>query len=789
MFTLYVENREIDVPDNISAQLNFSIDDIRDPSSRNTGWSKTIVLPGTARNKAAFGFIFEMGASSFHNPTLPNIGYNYNAAKGAHAFILQQGIPVFKGVLRLMDIVILGDSIEFEVAVFGELGGLVAAMGDRKLEDLDFAAYDHALSIASVIASWSTPLGAGYYYPFIDYGYSLDKVHYPIENFRPAFHVKEYLDKIFDAAGYTYESSFINSDYFKKLIIPFNQPFPVREISLAHHSTDVTHTSAAYTAGSYYVQFDSVVQSVFEYSSFKKFWWHKPEDVTLKYELSFNWSRPNTLNKEVQAILYTGKDEQSMTATKVYSNQTSNASGSGAVSGTIEIKAGEFIMVGLMYSDIQDPITFTNIIFKLTGQPTVKIPLGQGDTLMASELIPKNIMQRDFLRSIVQLFNLFLDEDKQREKHLKIEPYIHYYASGTTNARNWEGKIDRSQKVTIKPMGELGSRIYEYKYKDDSDYYNEQYKKKFEQTYGNYSFDSGFEFIKDKQSIEVLFSPTPLVGWGGQDRVQPVIAKKKDDGSWERISSNIRILFRSSSALPCTTWFMGYRDEDGVASNLQMSTYGYAGHLDSPDAPTRDLNFGTPKEFYFTLVSAYLSANLFNVFWSWYLSEITDKDSKLLTGSFLLNAVDIHNLDFSKLIYLYGQYWRLNKVIDYSTDEVGTTKCEMIKVIDLQIDAEGSGGDGDGGGASTILVQNDTDDVSIELYDNELYPSGLLAGLAPMQVSDITPAHDMWFEATAPVRVVVTYEDDIILIMFSADQMGSIPNSELTITSIKFQQV
>ena len=47
----------------ISALLSFALDDVKDFSSRNTTFSKTIVLPGTARNNKLFGHIYQTGQS------------------------------------------------------------------------------------------------------------------------------------------------------------------------------------------------------------------------------------------------------------------------------------------------------------------------------------------------------------------------------------------------------------------------------------------------------------------------------------------------------------------------------------------------------------------------------------------------------------------------------------------------------------------------------------------------------------------------------------------------------
>jgi hypothetical protein len=93
------------------------------------------------------------------------------------------------------------------------------------------------------------------------------------------------------------------------------------------------------------------------------------------------------------------------------------------------------------------------------------------------------------------------------------------------------------------------------------------------------------------------------------------------------------------------------------------------------------LNFGVPKELFFTLVSGALNVNQFNVYWSSYMAEITDKDSKLLTATVKLKFSDIYNLDFSKLKWIDGSLFRLNKVIDFNATQEDTCKVELLKII------------------------------------------------------------------------------------------------------------
>ncbi len=97
------------------------------------------------------------------------------------------------------------------------------------------------------------------------------------------------------------------------------------------------------------------------------------------------------------------------------------------------------------------------------------------------------------------------------------------------------------------------------------------------------------------------------------------------------------------AGMVATTWFI----KDGNQNiGAGLTSYGYAGHLDDPDVPTGDINFGVPNKLYFSLSITYPSANLFNGFWSDYVAEITDKDSKLLTCYLYLKITDIYGLDY-----------------------------------------------------------------------------------------------------------------------------------------------
>src|ERR1044072_6465997 len=124
---LFLEDYKLDLTSDISALLTFNIDDIKDFAARSTTWSKTIVLPGTQRNNRIFGHIFQVGQENEYSASLPNVLYDFNAAKSARIVLFQNQMQMFSGVLRLMQRKYsngLNGRVEYEVQISGTLSGL-----------------------------------------------------------------------------------------------------------------------------------------------------------------------------------------------------------------------------------------------------------------------------------------------------------------------------------------------------------------------------------------------------------------------------------------------------------------------------------------------------------------------------------------------------------------------------------------------------------------------------------------------------------------------------------------
>jgi hypothetical protein len=174
---LFVEGIEADTLGDIDVDFTFSVADVSDIERRNTSYSKTIILPNTAKNQSLFGNIFDISVNNDYYEEDVNIGVNFNPAKQAKAQIFLDNVKIFDGVLRMSKINSREGDITYEVNMFGRLRDILHELGDKTLGDLDFSdpendSYDHVWNRTNIEASWNRTEwvdGAqNYVYPLVD---------------------------------------------------------------------------------------------------------------------------------------------------------------------------------------------------------------------------------------------------------------------------------------------------------------------------------------------------------------------------------------------------------------------------------------------------------------------------------------------------------------------------------------------------------------------------------------------------------------------------------------------
>lgn len=678
---IYIENQLVDLLKDIGTDFTYTIDDVREFGSRNTSFSRTISLPATANNNKILGFAFDLGMAHEHNMDLPNVNTNFTPSQAAKCEVYIDKIQIFKGVIRILEILVNKGAIEYQCAVFGELGGFITELGNKRLEDLDFSEYNHTWNVTTIQNSWNTINGSGYYYPLIDYGdVSTNKDDFHVSTFRPALYVKEYIEKIFAGTSYTLNCDFFNSDFFKKLIIPNNsqgiQGTNDRFILATIAATKTILNSNTPTARNINVPFDSTTLLYFTENGTKSVFTYTDGTKTVRALASIAGVYQTDAASSITATLYVaGVAVQTLTQNTFSANNpyTFNFDWTGNIANTNTV----YINISVPGTANTYIVTVSSANFTFTQLAAQLATVAYNGTVSINNNLPKGIFQKDFFLSVCKMFNLYVYQDNINDKQINIAPYIDFYSDAVTNSLDWSQKIDTSSTMSIKPMSQLNARYYAYRYTTDTDFFNDNYLKKYGQSYGDYIYDSEFDFVKDTATSQIIFAPTVLTLHTGQDKTHPAIYKLSNNNTVEDpMDSVIRILM-AKKITGISSWKI---QEDGGGTLATLTSYGYAGHLDDPTNPTVDLNFGAPKELQFP-ASTYPTNNLFNTYHKPYILEITDMESKLLTCRVYLNAIDIYNLDFSKYIWINGALFRLNKVESYDPTANRTTMINLLKVI------------------------------------------------------------------------------------------------------------
>lgn len=713
---IIIEGSRLDLYEDIGLELNLAIDDIKDFSSRNTTYSKTITVPGNANNNKVFGHIYSLNSANNYglNSASPSVGYNFDPTKQSNAKIFVNKIQIFKGVLRLMEIKIDKGVIEYECVVFGELGGFASAIANKTLEDQElkthFAQYNQDWTDANVRSSWDAS-GTGIVFPLVDYGNCKHPngagVDYHLNAFRPAFFVHELIDKIIDFSGYTYSSSFLNTNFFRSLILPNNYANleQVRANLLNAQAANITIDQPdellTFNSTNLY-QFTIASSNTFTFTgttgTLGTFVFQGYGTVVTQRQVTI------TVYQNTTVLITRTLADNDDTLTEFYINDSKETS----------LTNGDTITVEVVTNPGSNPnyeFISENLMLDFNSSNLVPVLAEYGSTLSIPDLLPKGILQKDFFLSICRMFNLYVYEDKDIDNHIVIEPFIDFYQIGggfikiddfgdlilhgetgdptglillddpTAEAIDWTNKVDRNAPISIKPMSEINARWYDFLYTSDDDYFNEAYNKKYSETYGDRKEDTGYQFAEDRTDVQLIFAPSVLVARTGDVKLAAALYNLTDNVEETR-DNVLRIMqYKKVTGVPSWNIKQVYPNSGNLGS--AVTYYGYAGHLDHPTTPATDINFGVPKELLFSLSSQYPSANLFTAFWGDYLAEIVAKDSKLLTCYLYLNLEDIYSLDFSKLILIDGSLWRLNKVTDFNPSVAKTTQVELLRVIEL----------------------------------------------------------------------------------------------------------
>lgn len=123
MIELYIENKKIDLRDDIEISIVAQAIDPNKLSSIKNSFSKTVNVPGTKNNNDIFGYIFRNDKQIPENLVGSPIGIFYDPHKKVNYFITENGSFINRGYCTLDNIIIKNTyEVEYKLTLYGGIG-------------------------------------------------------------------------------------------------------------------------------------------------------------------------------------------------------------------------------------------------------------------------------------------------------------------------------------------------------------------------------------------------------------------------------------------------------------------------------------------------------------------------------------------------------------------------------------------------------------------------------------------------------------------------------------------
>ena len=340
-----------------------------------------------------------------------------------------------------------------------------------------------------------------------------------------------------------------------------------------------------------------------------------------------------------------------------------------------------------------------------------------GQTYNLTDVMNPDYKQIDFIKGIAHAYNLHMTTDEST-KTVYIEPFDSFYKP-YKDAIDWTGKLSRADETTDKWIENDLKRSLVFKYKSDSadakvkhrgerffdgvedEYpYRETLPSTFEK--GDSTFENPF-FAGSYNGKDNDTTGIPNVDTAYSACLWTDVVSSNDSGRpnkgfdflprllhWNKYSPNSVLLNKRARVQTWSTTLKTIVADNNASGNGILSTiYPQATMINRDSTSSPILSYGNVwvRDYDDTtgVYTAYQTGKgLYDTYYS-NMVEMLKRSPRLRTVSIDLKVSDIINLDFRKLVYIDGVYWRVNRVVDYMPNQNSTTKVELIEWFQIGV--------------------------------------------------------------------------------------------------------
>lgn len=669
--------QSLDLFENEPISIEYAVRELQDVSQPVGSFSQSFRIPASDRNISVFGGLFD-----------PNYIGEYLVKRKSEAQILESGIPLLVGHLQMKQSIIhKGHFAEFEVVVFGEVVDFGRSVGDVNISDLLWADLQHDISYSNIVQSWSgNLLGGAVRYGIIDrgnMGWGIGGNSAAQENallpkrLVPFVRLKSFIDKIFQKAGYEYESAFFTSALADMYVPAYVGGNEINIGTNVWQNAILAGLLADYqvsTGGDFVLPIADTPAPFYDNPS-------EFDNTTREWTSNYTGFTTAVLNLNMACNTFI---EGQFILVKAYIDEY--------VGGTLfeSVQLGTYL---LSYEDPEVSTTDTAILsvqdgakYKLrvsveNGTSNTLTFVGDGITggcsiyyLLQGQVsntlcdISQNLPEYkaiDFINDVQKMFNLVFEPDKNNSKVLKVEPASDYFGTGVI--RDWTDKVDYDTDVVIKPTTDDQSRVYEWMFAEADDIVNDAYVNSANRVFGRYRIlDTENDFATGDETVEVGFAPFVVNTQSGKT----LFRGHTDD------------LEPISDALPMVCYWNGMQSGswylfNGNTPTLQ-NTYPVFSQFTTTYASFDDdaLQFGTDSAHN---VQALPVNTLYTKYWEQYVVGLYSEESRVMECDVLLHPSDIATISFADLVRTREGVWRVLTIAGYVANDMATCSVTLLK--------------------------------------------------------------------------------------------------------------
>ena len=712
----------LDLSANEPIKMVLSVQNIEEPLATNSTFSRTFKVPHTGVNGPYFKGVFNVNSVDF------------DASKRADAYILDNGQFFANGQIILNSVYRneKEKNVEYEITFLGETSDFGAKIGGGFMNQINMNHLNHAKTYDNITQSWFGNLFNGdIVYGLIEWGYTYDANNQPIQptissgfaksfttgpnalrlsQWKPQYRAKALWDQVFKEAGYTYDSTFLESTLFKQLYI-ISDNVSSAELNTANTFKVDGGSGGNYTNDSFQIPYGTEVSDPSNNFSLVTNAFSVPitGQYTFYFEAlaalgSYYQNNSSEANGSIEWYDQTGTVVASI-GFSCYNQGNDGWSQNNPTTSivdytTVNLNAGDVIktrcVVGPGQPYVSDNFGLYNAVWECTSAPQV---------LAATGILPANIKKIDFMKSIINRFRLVFVPSKDIQNHFTITPWKDWILEGTV--RDWTSKLDGSKDLKIRPLFQGQSRFQVYKDQEDADYLNYNYQLTYKQSYGQLNFDSNNELLTGSKEYKDSFAPTPIAPIGfkegdvaGSQFLIPHIAKDTGgsedsvgtsviSGKREPIQPKLRLVFYDGLVTAPVVWWMAETDDNSVRS--QKTVYPLMSSFSTwPITPsTLDLNWKNSDPFWKItdpLLGPGTTANsCYNVYWKTWNDQVFDPYSRIVDANITLDYQDVLDLKFNDYIFLKDSWYVVNKITDYIPGQTTNCRVELVKLGNIGV--------------------------------------------------------------------------------------------------------